>query len=124
MIALSVKLIGDKVLAKTLAATASTSKEKAARTVTKWAHILEGRIKSRAPVRTGDYRRSWNTQVNGMTAVVGTNKPQARRLEYGFVGADSLGRHYNQAPRPHVRPAVDEVRDPYLRDLAASLRTK
>lgn len=30
----------------------------------------------------------------------------ARRLELGFVGIDSLGRHYHQEPRPFLRPAV------------------
>lgn len=124
MIAPNIKLVGDKVLAATLEATARTKGEKVQRVVTRWGHILEGHIKSRAPVKTGDYRRSWNTQMQGLTAVIGTNKPQARRLEYGFVGADSLGRHYNQAPRPHVRPSVDEVRDPYLRDLAKAMRPR
>ncbi|MGV9878670.1 hypothetical protein [Streptomyces sp. NPDC003006] len=32
-----------------------------------------------------------------------------RRLEFGFVGVDSLGRHYNQRPFPHLRPAVGTV---------------
>lgn len=63
---------------------------------------------------TGDYRRSWSSRfipsAGGGTARVGTNKPQARRLEFGFVGQDRIGRYYNQAPRPHVGPAVDAVR--------------
>lgn len=62
-------------------------------------------------VVTGDYRRSWSTRftpnAGGGTARVGTNRPQARRLEYGFVGQDRIGRYYNQPPRPHVGPAVD-----------------
>ncbi len=32
--------------------------------------------------------------------------PYACRLELGFVGVDSRGRHYNQAPRPFLRPAL------------------
>lgn len=31
----------------------------------------------------------------------------ARRIEYGFVGADVLGRRYNQPPQPYMRPAFD-----------------
>lgn len=31
----------------------------------------------------------------------------ARRIEYGFVGRDSLGRNYNQAAQPYMRPAWD-----------------
>lgn len=32
----------------------------------------------------------------------------SRRLEFGFVGTDSLGRNYNQAPRPHLRAVMAE----------------
>lgn len=60
-------------------------------------------------VQTGDYRRSIS-QTNGFdaevpTALVFTNSPQGRRLEYGFNGYDSAGRAYRQAPLPHWRPA-------------------
>lgn len=65
-------------------------------------------------VATGDYRRSWNMRtgatLTGPTAVVSTQAPQAARLEYGFSGADSLGRVYNQPAYPHVRPAVEKIR--------------
>lgn len=62
--------------------------------------------------RTGDYQRSLEAVVGpsrsgkSITGRVGSNAPQARRLELGFVGIDSLGRNYNQAPRPHLRPAL------------------
>ena len=42
------------------------------------------------------------------TGVVGTNVEYARRLELGFVGTDSLGRTYNQKPRPHIIPAFEK----------------
>lgn len=83
------------------------------------AMLLETRIKAKASgrpgprARTGDYRRSWSTTMTSKagttTATVGTNKPQARRLEFGFVGADRIGRVFNQPPFPHVGPAVDEI---------------
>lgn len=38
-------------------------------------------------------------------ATVSTSAPEAHRLEYGFVGVDALGRHVEQPPRPHFRPA-------------------
>jgi hypothetical protein len=41
---------------------------------------------------------------------VGTNLEYARRVCLGFVGIDSLGRHYNQAPRPYLRPALEKNR--------------
>jgi hypothetical protein len=61
-------------------------------------------------VQTGDYRRSI-TQTNALdgdvpVALIFTNAPQGPRLEYGFVGADALGRHFRQPPYPHWRPAA------------------
>ncbi|WP_329317992.1 HK97 gp10 family phage protein [Streptomyces sp. NBC_01262] len=89
-----------------------------------YAMLLETRIKANASGRpgpnapTGDYRRSWTHEVSSdgvnVTAVVGTNKPQAQRLEYGFTGADSLGRVFNQPPYPHVGPALEEIRPLFL----------
>ena len=70
-------------------------------------------------VRTGDYRRSLNMrfypegeegQPGSVSAFIGTAAPQARRLEEGFVGADSLGRVYNQPPYPHFRPMAETIR--------------
>lgn len=55
---------------------------------------------------------SLRSKLYGGTTVsrsVGTDRAQARRLEYGFVGADSLGRVYDQAPLPHHGPAVDVI---------------
>lgn len=63
---------------------------------------------------TGDYLRSWSVERDGpFAASVGTNAPQGRRLENGFVGTDSLGRHYNQPPYPHVGPMADEIEEPF-----------
>ncbi|MDN3025677.1 HK97 gp10 family phage protein [Streptomyces sp. S.PB5] len=62
-------------------------------------------------VITGKYRASWQSDVHRagpvIIAEVGTSAPQGRRLEFGFVGVDSLGRHYNQPPFPHLGPAVN-----------------
>jgi len=44
-----------------------------------------------------------DTEVIG---AVGTNVDYARRLEKGFVGRDSLGRIYDQAPRPFLAPGL------------------
>lgn len=85
-----------------------------------YAMLLETKIKANVSgrpgprVKSGDYRRSWNTTISaekGSTiATVGTNKPQGRRLEFGFVGADRTGRVFNQPPFPHVGPAVDAIK--------------
>lgn len=45
----------------------------------------------------------------GYTAQVGPTAPYGRRIELGFNGTDSLGRSYNQAPEPFLRPAFDEA---------------
>lgn len=63
--------------------------------------------------RTGDLARSISVgevDVDGALAGVdvGTDVPYARRIEYGFSGADKLGRVFHQAPQPYLRPAVDE----------------
>lgn len=39
---------------------------------------------------------------------VGSSAEYARRLELGFMGTDSRGRHYHQGPRPYLRPALDD----------------
>jgi hypothetical protein len=92
------------------------------------AMLLETRVKAKVSgrpgprARTGDYRGSWTSETtyNGMTAygTVGTNKPQGRRLEHGFVGEDRLGRTFNQPPFPHLGPAVEEILPGYERDMA------
>jgi hypothetical protein len=49
-------------------------------------------------LQTGDYVRSMSVQTTmgggGPVATAGTSAPQARRLEFGFRGEDSLGRRY------------------------------
>lgn len=42
----------------------------------------------------------------------GFEPPYARRLEFGFIGVDSLGRHYHQPPYPYMRPAYDSQQQP------------
>jgi len=67
-------------------------------------------------VISGDYRSSWKPRPArarrlpyGAMCTLATDAPQGRRLEFGFTGMDSLGRHYNQPPFPHVEPALDFI---------------
>ncbi len=96
--------------------------------------MLHGRVKANAAgrpgprIQTGDYSRAINLRMGtgrgGVSASVGTNKPQGRRLEFGFAGADSLGRNYNQPPYPHFGPALAEVGPKYrkaIEDLATGV---
>ncbi|MEU4095494.1 HK97 gp10 family phage protein [Streptomyces sp. NPDC026673] len=106
-------------VAALLRARAATVLTSTVTVVRHYSMLLETRIKANASGRpgpnapTGDYRRSWTHEVHvggdAVTGIVGTNKPQAARLEYGYVGPDSLGRVYNQPPYAHVGPAVESV---------------
>ncbi|MEV6840311.1 HK97 gp10 family phage protein [Streptomyces sp. NPDC051133] len=76
-------------------------------------------------VITGRYRSSWQSDVHRagpvIVAEVGTNAPQGRRLEFGFVGVDSIGRHYNQPPFPHLGPAVGTFGPLLMRELGTAI---
>ena len=81
-----------------------------------WAYKLRDEIRRLAPVETGHYRSTINVREvelksirSGFEIDVFTEHPAARRLEMGFTGVDALGRHYDQAPRPHWRPAEDAI---------------
>lgn len=63
---------------------------------------------------SNNYRGSWKSVPsplpNGGMTTLGTDKPQGRRLEFGFFDmTDSLGRHYFQPPFPHVGPAIPAI---------------
>lgn len=101
-------------------------------TTVKFGALLQTRVRARASGRPGprrqkgDYRRGIGRQSGrlpggGSYAVVGTNAPQGRRLEMGFVGTDSLGRRYSQPPYPHFGPALDETGPEYVAALEADV---
>lgn len=77
------------------------------------AHLVEGAAKRRAPVLTGTLMRSITSWVSREDVgeagySVAPTVVYARRIELGFHGPDSLGRVYNQAPRPYLKPAVHD----------------
>lgn len=106
-------------LADRLEAAAAKVGPAVARTVTHEGQMLRALIQNNASGRpgpniiTGAYVASWRVVTrklaHGADVTVGTEKPQGRRLEYGFVGTDSIGRTYNQPPYPHVGPAVTDL---------------
>jgi hypothetical protein len=90
------------------------------------------------PVKTGFLRGSWWAKINGDAEGPGSPDPSgsiavsrmalvaaelqlgdkytmnngaayAARMEFGFVGTDSLGRKYNQQPRAFVRSTIDNA---------------
>lgn len=99
-----------------------------------YGHLLATKVKAKASGRpgpnapTGDYRRSITAQFSRegskSIAIIGTNAVQGRRLEFGFNGVDSLGRHYNQPPYPHFGPAFDEIEDQFMSALKTAAKVK
>jgi Bacteriophage HK97-gp10, putative tail-component len=102
------------------------------------AQLFESAAKENAPVLTGRLRDGIHTEVMTdeptlqqlmVTPVVeaankeGFDPPYARRIEEGFVGVDSLGRHYNQAAEPYMRPAYDNEKDNALQAHEEQVRT-
>lgn len=89
-----------------------------------YGQVLRTRVRAGASGRpgpraqTGDYRRSIGLELlvvgEDVYAVVGTNAPQGRRLEYGFYNMrDSLGRLFHQPPYPHFGPALEQTAPTY-----------
>lgn len=70
-------------------------------------------------VRSGAYNAAYDVHLTdgGMGLEASNPSPQSARLEYGFVGQDSLGRHYHQPPFPHFRPTMDEAGPQYVSDI-------
>ena len=119
------RILGDtELIARTSLRAAALPKE-VATLVQFWGQMLNTRIKAKASGRpgpnapTGNYRRSWvhvfERTADGARSVNGTNMPQGRRLEFGFTGVDSIGRHYDQPPYAHVGPAKDEIEGPFVK---------
>jgi HK97 gp10 family phage protein len=86
---------------------------------------IENEAKLLAPVKSGTLRRSIHHVLTTSTETacniaIGPDTPYARRIEFGFVGADSLGRRYHQAAHPYMRPAFDSKRDESRKEMKAA----
>lgn len=98
-----------------------------ARTALGGQSIVRGKARGRPGPRviTGDYNRSivgdWSRGGDIVAAIIGSNAPQALRLEFGFHGPDALGRFYNQPPFPHFGPSVPEIGDLGVREVTAAV---
>ena len=114
------KIIGVGAAVQKLTQLEAAGQKNLARAVTRAAMLTvtdvranaSGRPGPRAP--TGNFRRSIThmparNEGTSVKAYVGSNAVQARRLELGFYGPDSLGRHYNQPPYPWLRPAIPKA---------------
>lgn len=101
--------------------TRAATKVRPEKTTKHYGQMLLARTRAKASGRpgpnviTGAYRNSIQVRyetdpaTGASTATVYSDSPQARRLEFGFRGPDSLGRVFNQPPLPHFGPAFDEI---------------
>lgn len=74
----------------------------------------------------GDLSRSIHTETLESSntyaeTATGTDKEYAKRIEFGFMKADSLGRHYNQPAQPYMRPAFDTKKQAAENETKAAL---
>lgn len=112
---MEVEIDGIPKLQRKMVGYGKRTRQSSDRLLRKQARQLRDEIREAAPRDTGAYAKSikygihrgWQRKYGGQNTIrVYSKHPAAHRLEYGFVGTDSLGRTYNQAPRPHWRPAT------------------
>jgi len=77
--------------------------------------IVQNAAKRDCPWVTSNLKRSIHTEVLVQQPMagevgVGTNVVYGPRVEFGFAGKDALGRVYNQAAQPYLRPALNDNR--------------
>lgn len=82
--------------------------------------------KQQAAWRTGTLRRSLHIEAGRCSredaeVMIGTDVIYGPRVEFGFVGKDKLGRQYNQAARPYLRPAFEQNKDAAIEEVGATL---
>lgn len=90
---------------------------------------IEARAKQLVPKKTRTLMRSIHTTgpsgqpwtLGDLTALIGPSVKYGRRIEYGFMQADSLGRNYDQPARPYMRPAAEQERSQFKANIARAL---
>lgn len=119
----------DAVLVKARRATALAGRDPE-RITNEYGERLRDEVQQNASGRpgpnvvTGQYRGSIRIMERSRYSVtVGTDAVQALRLEFGFVGTDSIGRHYQQPAFPHFRPAEDTVGPQYFQAMREAARS-
>lgn len=76
--------------------------------------IAEGlleRVKELTPVDTGRLRAGWQLEKDDEGYVISNNVVYAKRVNFGFNGTDSLGRHYEQNGHHMVEQTMAEADD-------------
>ena len=90
--------------------------------------IIANEAKIRAPVLSGQLRRSiavsTSTPGGKAEARIGSNLEYARRIEFGFTGADRLGRVFDQSGKPYLRPAAKAKRKEVIKEISEAIAAK
>jgi hypothetical protein len=125
-----IQAAGARQFAEEVKLQANGSPSRVAAVVAHYGQVLQTRVMANASGRpgpravTGDYRRRITLELGALAgspaAIVATNHDAARRLELGFVGVDSLGRHYDQPPFPHFGPALDDIVESFTAAVVAA----
>lgn len=123
---LMVQLKGVDVLSLVTQKLINAAREGAKQSVSDAAQLFVEEAQTLVPVDTGHLRESIHAELveatDTLTVVAvtpayedpnpyGFEPAYARRIEYGFAGADSLGRVYHQAAQPYMRPAFDSKQE-------------
>lgn len=126
----TMEITGDKEVSQKIRNAIKYSAKDAADITSEYGDKLQEQVKQDASGRpgpniiTGQYVASIHKVAQSTYAVtVGTDAPQALRLEYGFAGQDSLGRVYGQPPYPHWTPAVDKLMPEYVKAMQKAARS-
>lgn len=111
-----VRIVGEKELQRKLLAMGNEASDVLEAAVVSGLLHVQNSAKDKVAKKSGSLSRSIHTEVIKKTPTIveaasGTDLDYARRVEYGFSGYDSLGRLYNQSPRPYMRPAFDENKE-------------
>lgn len=88
--------------------------------------VVRNNIVPIAPYLTGVYRDSIGIEEmpEQLAVATGTDLPYGPRLELGFVGVDSLGRHYNQPAQPHFRPGFNKSKEEIVLGVRDAIRAQ
>lgn len=69
-------------------------------------------------MRSIHMERVWR---NGRAVEIGTDVEYAARIEFGYADIDSLGRYYNQAAQPYLRPALDDTEEEMVEEFGEAI---
>lgn len=113
---LTVQLVGVDTVSLRTKALIAAARRGMSDGISEGAQLLVTEAQSIVPVDTGALRDSIHAELVTATdtkieVAVMPDTPYAARIEFGFVGRDSLGRMYHNVAQPYMRPAFDNKQD-------------